>query len=160
MTTLMLRRTVPVVFSCAVAIGMTTAPNAGAASATAVDVTKQACYETDGYPPDGGRSTGEDPVRYKWDNTPYIGARYSSCGRVARIYYGGYTTNTTHYNVRWAPPGGSWRQTELGPGARQVWTISAAWGDYNFMVQACNRGGIFQQSRCTNWSPQLYLNTR
>ncbi|KUN85053.1 hypothetical protein AQJ64_12540 [Streptomyces griseoruber] len=155
----MVRRAATVAASCAVAVGVMTAPGAGAAP-TATEGVTQGCYQRDGYPPGGGRNIGGYPAKYKWDFTPYIGARYYSCGRYVKLYYGGYSTNTTHYNVRWAPPGGSWRQSELRAGADMVWTFDAAYGDYNFSVQACNRGGTFERSRCTNWSPQLYLNTR
>ncbi|MDL5203792.1 hypothetical protein [Streptomyces sp. ALI-76-A] len=163
MAALMLRRTATVLSSCAVAAGIVMAPEAGAAPAaapTVTDAVAQGCYTRDGYPPDGGRNIGGNPPKYKWDHTPYVGARYASCGRTVRLYYGGYTNNTTHYNVRYAPPGGGWQQTELRAGAHMMWKFPAAYGDYNFSVQACNRGGAFQSSRCTNWSPQLYLNTR
>jgi hypothetical protein len=144
--------------ACVVAIGIMTAPEAAAAPDTAP---AQGCYHRDGYPPDGGRNIGGSPPKYKWDHTPYVGARYASCGRVVTLYYGGYTSNTTHYNVRWSQPGShGWKQGELRAGARMKWEMPAGYGDYNFTVQACNRGGFGQRSNCTNWSPQLYLNAR
>ncbi|MFB6805148.1 hypothetical protein [Streptomyces sp. NPDC056387] len=41
-----------------------------------------------------------------------------------------------------------------------MWIITAEAGDYNFVVQACNRGGALSRSSCTRWSPQIYLNAR
>lgn len=155
----MVRRMVTVLSSCVVAAGIMTAPTAGAAS-TATDEVARGCYTRDGHPPGGGRNIGGYPAKYQWDHTPYVGARYHSCGRTVSFYYGGYTTSTTHYNLSYTSPGSGWRQIELRAGANMVWRFDAAYGDYNFKVQACNRGGAFQSSRCTNWSPQLYLNTR
>ncbi|MEV5320713.1 hypothetical protein AB0K92_24220 [Streptomyces sp. NPDC052687] len=62
------------------------------------------------------------------------------------------------------PPGGGRNIGGSPPkyksGARVKWEMPAGYGDYDFMVQACNRGGSGQRSHCTNWSPQLYLNAR
>ncbi|MBT2406616.1 MULTISPECIES: hypothetical protein [unclassified Streptomyces] len=58
-----------------------------------------------------------------------------------------------------SPSSGGWQQQELAGGPRKVWTITAESGDYNFTVQACNRG-TFTGSSCTRWSPQIYLNAR
>ncbi|MER7780440.1 hypothetical protein ABTZ21_36550 [Streptomyces sp. NPDC096191] len=163
MTALLLRRATTVIASCTVAIGMVLAPDADAApgpAPMAADIAAtQECYERDGYPPGGGRNLGGNPPKYNWDFTPHIGARYSSCGRFISLYYGG-ATNITHYNVRWAAPGENWKQSELRAGAKMVWKFYSVWGDYNFAVQACHRGDRFQKSRCTNWSPQIYLNAR
>lgn len=113
------------------------------------------------YPPDGGRRAGGSPPHYKWDYTPYIAARYSSCGAFVNVFYGGNggIANVTHYNVRWVAPGGPWEQGELRPG-RSPWSWPARHGDYTLTIQACSRGGLFERSYCSNWSPVLYLNTR
>lgn len=128
-----------------------------AAQPRAGDAAAKACYRTDATAPGGGRNIGGSPTRYKWDHTPYIGARYYSCGRTVDVIYGG--ARATHYNVRWVAPGGPWEQGEL-PAGSSVWSWPARYGDYSLTIQACNRGGFGQRSSCTNWSPVIYLNTR
>lgn len=148
MAALILRRMAIVLSSCAVAAGSVMAP-------TVTDAAAQGCYR-DAYPPGGGRNIGGSPNRYKWDSSPYIGARYNRCNGYVYVLYGGYSA--THWNVRWAAPNGPWEQGEL-PAGKALWSWPARHGDYNLMVQACNRG-FLSRSKCTDWSPQLYLNTR
>ncbi|MER7947546.1 hypothetical protein ABTY59_09185 [Streptomyces sp. NPDC096079] len=136
-----------VLASCAVAAGVVTAP-------TVTEAAARGCYE-DAFPPGGGINIGGSPNRYKWDNSPYIGARYDRCANRVYVIYGGY--RATHYNVRWVAPGGPWEQGEVGPGGQ--WSWPPRHGDYNLTIQACNRS-TFGSSKCTAWSPQLYLNTR
>lgn len=113
------------------------------------------CYTRDGFPPQkSGNNIGGTPNRYEYNNSPYIGGRYESCGNVIKLYYGGYTTNLTHYRVRWQHDNDSWQVSRQSPGERRVWTLDAPGNDYNFMVQACNGNS------CTSWSPQLYVNAR
>ncbi|MGW7263407.1 hypothetical protein [Streptomyces sp. NPDC054842] len=149
MAALMMRRTAVALASCAVAAGGMMAPT-GVGDAAA-----RGCY-VDAYPPGGGTNIGGSPNRYQWSNSPYIGARYNRCNGYVYVIYGGY--RATHYNVRWAAPGGPWEQSELSA-SKGLWKWPARHGDYNLMIQACNRG-TFSGSKCTAWSPQLYLNTR
>ncbi|MFF2131495.1 hypothetical protein ACFVW1_40305 [Streptomyces olivochromogenes] len=148
MAALMLRRIATVLSCWAVAAGVVMAP-------TVTEAAARGCYR-DAYPPGGGTNIGGSPNRYKWDGSPYMGARYDSCRGYVDVIYGGY--RATHYNVRWVAPGGPWEQGELSA-AKGLWSWPARHGDYNLTIQACNRGAL-QRSSCTNWSPQLYLNTR
>ncbi|MFF1479132.1 hypothetical protein ACFVYD_16485 [Streptomyces sp. NPDC058301] len=130
----------------------------GSASGQSPDL-KKGCFFRDGTAPNGGSDTGGTPPRFQYGNSPYLGAQLDSCGDVVRVYFGGY--NSTHYNIRYvSPTSGRWVQQELAGGPRRVWTITAEAGDYNFVVQACNRGGALSHSSCTRWSPQIYLNAR
>lgn len=135
------------------ASGLLVAPVAAAAPDT-VPAAK-GCYTRDGEPPQkSGTDIGGTPPRYEYSNSPYIGGRYDSCNNQIKLYYGGYTTNLTHYNVRWQHDNTDWRISKQSPGERRVWTLDAPGNDYNFMVQACNGNS------CTRWSPQLYVNAR
>ena len=102
-----------------------------------------------------GRAIGGSPPRFEYDNSPYLGARYDSCGDSVKLYYGGYT-GITHYNIRWGNT-----QREVGPGQARVLTLNASQfgeGDVDFVVQACKRGsGPFSTSSCTRWSPPVRL---
>ena len=101
-----------------------------------------------------GSPVGANPVRYEYGNSPYVGARYNSCTDVIKVYFGGYT-NLTHYNVIHGS-----RQYELAPGPARVWTITPASWDYvvTFRAQGCVRGDWPQPSRCTRWSPTVFVN--
>jgi hypothetical protein len=113
------------------------------------------CTIRDGTSPTGGR-IGSNPTKYRYGNSPYLGVRYNSCQDTFRVYYGGYTTNLTHYNLRWYHAG--WHQTEMRPFQNGLHTMTAIHSSViPFLVQACNRGGILQRSSCTRWSPTVTL---
>ncbi|KPI20620.1 hypothetical protein OV450_0086 [Actinobacteria bacterium OV450] len=174
MSILTWRNAITAVTSAVLISGIVVAPDASAASPGTVKNTtakvlanasgqptdlQKGCFFRDGTTTGGGMNTGGTPPRFAYGNSPYLGAQFDSCGDVVRIYYGGY--NATHYNIRYvSPTSGRWVQQELGGGSRQVWTITAQAGDYNFVIQACNRGGALSRSSCTRWSPQIYLNAR
>lgn len=124
--------------------------------------TAQACTIRDGTASTGAR-VGRAPIRYEYGNSPYVGVRYDSCADVVKVYFGGYT-GITHYNLRYTESdrvplrGGTWFQMELGPGTARVFTMTARssephWNTYS--VQACRRGGLFERSSCTRWSPTV-----
>lgn len=105
-----------------------------------------------------GRRVGSNPVRYEYANSPYVGVRYDSCGDVLKIYHGGFR-GITHYNIRYytAAPN-STKQVESGPGTARVYTLSASpFNGYRFSVavQGCKRGGTFESSSCTRFSPTV-----
>lgn len=155
MSTLTWRNAITVVTSAVLISGIVVAPNVAAAGPGTVKsatvkvlgnasgqptALKKGCFFRDGTAPDGGMNTGGTPPRFAYGNSPYLGARFDSCGDVVRVYFGGY--NGTHYNIRYvSPTSARWVQQELAGGPRKVWTITAEAGDYNFVVQACNRGG-------------------
>lgn len=105
----------------------------------------------DAYANDGLR-IARTPPRYTYGKSPYIGARYNKCLRTLKVYFGGYS-GITHYNMR--TTGGA--QWELKPLRNGVWSPKIGWYDPGiaFSVQACNRGGTFQRSSCTAWSPTV-----
>ncbi len=111
-----------------------------------------ACKINDGVATTGSQ-VGANPVRYEYGNSPYVGARYNSCTDVIKVYFGGYT-NLTHYNVIYGS-----RQYELAAGPAKVWTVTPPSYDtwVTFSVQGCIRGSWPQPSRCTRWSPTLYV---
>ncbi|MCB5180193.1 hypothetical protein [Streptomyces antimicrobicus] len=151
MSVLARRRAVTALASALVlATGILTGPAAQAAqSAPAAQ-----CRTTNGFPPKGGTNTGGTPPRYKFSNSPYIGAIYDSCDNVIKLYFGGYSANLTHYIVRMQWDTTDWQDIRMAPGPRRMWTVEAPGRDYNFLVQACNG------SACTRFSPQLYVNAR
>ncbi|MET9887756.1 hypothetical protein ABZZ20_32395 [Streptomyces sp. NPDC006430] len=123
----------------------------------------------DGFPPGGGNNTGGIPPRYQWGNSPYLGARYDSCPSKVRVFYGGYSgtgfLHYTHYVMKYTTPGElGWKTTQLTIGQHRVWTFTnASHGDWNFKVKACfnaPREGGGERSVCSDWSPQIYLNSR
>ncbi|MEU0368960.1 hypothetical protein ABZ070_01630 [Streptomyces sp. NPDC006283] len=139
------------------------------------------CF-TDGFPPRGGGTpTGRSPVRFKWGNSPYLGARYNRCAGTVKVYYGGYPARGglfgniaaySHYILRYSTPNDfNWHEARLTVGAARVATFDAFRGDWNFMVKACggeSLGQLFPWGAgrnaaplwCTAWSPLVYLNAR
>ena len=149
MSVLMRRRAVTAVSAAVLlATGALVAPATGAQAAPAAG-----CYTRDGFPPKGGTNTGGTPPRYKFSDSPYVGATYESCENVIKLYFGGYSS-AEHYRITWQADTGDWQVTRGNPGARKVWTLQAPGYDYNFRVQACNG------SACTRSSPLLYVNAR
>jgi hypothetical protein len=116
------------------------------------------CVQHDGTSPTG-KFLGGSPPRWVYGVTPYIGVHWDSCESVFKVHYGGYT-GITHYNIAWTAP---WfktpEQREVGPGTAQVFTLFDGVPGFNapvtFRVQACKRGGTFQRSSCTPWSPAV-----
>lgn len=100
-----------------------------------------------------GKEIGKNPYRYEYDNSPYLGVRFDECGDSVKIYFGGYTSGITHYNLRDMRG----NQQELAPKAKGVLTVTPPRGvrTYSWVVQACTRGGTFQKSSCTRWSPTV-----
>ncbi|TDU73645.1 hypothetical protein [Streptomyces sp. KS 21] len=132
------------------ATGIMAVPAASAEAAPARD-----CYSRNGFPTKGGNNIGDTPPRYKFSNSPYIGARYDSCENAITVYFGGTSrTDTTHYTMHWSGDAGGWHDQKMHNGAHRMWTIEAPGNDYNFLVQACNGNA------CTRWSPQIYVNAR
>jgi hypothetical protein len=136
-------------------LGITTILVAGsvamapAASATACPV--GGADITDGVA-DSGRALPAKPLRYEYENSPYLGVRRDDCAGTIKIYYGGYT-GITHYNLRVGAV-----QREIAPLARGVVVESIRRGDHpSITVQACKRGGIFESSSCTRWSPTITI---
>jgi hypothetical protein len=113
------------------------------------------CTNTDGTATTGA-TRGSNPVKYYYGNSPYVGARYNNCLDVIKIYYGGYS-KADYYNIREV----NGYQSEHAAGANMVWTASyqedPGRHDVTYIVQACNRGGVFQPSTCTRWSPTVRL---
>ena len=129
-------------------------PGAPAPQTARRAATTQACTIYDGYATTGEK-WGANPPKYEYGNSPYVGARYNSCSDVIRVYYGGYT-NLTHYNVLDRVRG----QRELKAGANMVWTVTPyASTDYweSFSVQGCVRGKWPNPSKCTRWSPTVWV---
>lgn len=116
-----------------------------------VPTARAACFVRDGVASDG-REVGRNPFRYDYGNSPYLGVRFENCADVVRIHFGGYT-GITHYNLR--DMRGS--QRELSPREKGVLTITPPRGvrKYSWTVQACKRGGTFEKSSCTRWSPAV-----
>jgi hypothetical protein len=115
-----------------------------------------------------GASVGDNPVRYEYGNSPYLGARYNSCLDVIKVYYGGYDPGVprgvTHYNVIRHAQVGSYPPIRFGQGelrattTRMVWTVTPrpnANHVASFTVQACRKGPVDVSSTCTRWSPTV-----
>jgi hypothetical protein len=103
-----------------------------------------------------GVKVGSNPPRYEYGNSPYLGVRYDSCADVFKIHYGGYT-GITHYNLRI-----NLGQRELRPREAGVLTMTPIFvpSSSTFAVQACKRGGLFERSSCTRWSPTVTISKR
>lgn len=125
-----------------------------------------ACTIRDGTASTGVR-VGRAPIRYEYGNSPYLGVRYDSCADVVKVYFGGYT-GITHYNLRYKESdrhpfncgGCRFSQMEFGPGTARVWTMTARSPEPHlntYSVQACKRGGLFESSSCTRWSPTVTI---
>ena len=145
------------VTSAVLAAAALTAPSGEAAPATHAG--PQACIINDGYATTGVK-WGSNPPKYEYGNSPYLGAQYNSCSDVIKVYYGGYT-NLTHYNAIYGY--GSGHQAELKPGAAMVWTRTPySSGDYweRFAVQGCIRGTWPNPSKCTRWSPEVWVHVQ
>ncbi|MER5928673.1 hypothetical protein [Streptomyces sp. NPDC002054] len=151
MSMLNLRRAAATVSSAVLlTTGAVVVPAAAEAAAPAAQ-----CYNRNGFPPQkSGNNIGGTPPKYEYSNSPYIGGRYESCGNTITVYYGGYTTNTTHYLLNWNSDRNAWTSQRLKAGERMKWTLNAPGNDYNFQVRACNN------TNCTTWSPMLYVNAR
>jgi hypothetical protein len=106
---------------------------------------------------DGSRIQG-NPPRYRYSNSPYLGAVSDQCSKTVTLYYGNYTSNV--YNIRWSDSSGNAKQIEVpnrgGPRQKTMsWSRFSEESKYYFTVQACNKGGLFTSSSCTAWSPTL-----
>jgi hypothetical protein len=141
------------VVSAVLAAGALTAASGDAAPAA--HHTLKACIINDG-DAETGEKFGSDPPKYEYGNSPYLGVRYNSCSDVIKVYYGGYT-DLTHYNVM----SNLRRQQELKAGPKMVWTVTPyfATGDHweRFAVQGCIRGNWPNPSKCTRWSPTVWI---
>ncbi len=68
-----------------------------------------------------------------------------------------YGSAITHYNVRYTAPGGRTTQIEVGAvsgsneSGHNIFRNLTPGGKYTVSVQACNRGGFLQSSKCTGW---------
>lgn len=163
------RHRTPVLLCTAVmfASGLAAAPGAAAAPAPAkapATTPEAPCTVRDGYPP-GARNTGigGSPMKYRFANSPYVGARYESCAGTLKLYYGGHTSpRWAYYEVQYThPTGRDWKTWQVRIGERRV----ATWddperGSWNFKVRACAQSIDDAQGRnCTPWSPQLFVYT-
>jgi hypothetical protein len=70
-----------------------------------------------------------------------------------RHYFPGYFGSSDH-----------WRQFEVGATAAGVYTMPAdatlKTDISKFTVEGCKRGGVFQPSSCTSWSPTVTVDPR
>jgi hypothetical protein len=130
------------------------------------------CTVSDGTARTGERVAG-NPVRFRYPDSPYVGARFDRCAGKVIVYFGGYRPGgATHYNIRWGTNQFESAVTDKGrlmtfddPGDRRP-------GDHTFIVQACRRGGpvavpsgfpqppVHGRSSCTRWSPEVHLPRR
>lgn len=117
------------------------------------------CTVTDGRSRTG-QQVGSNPVRYRYPDSPYLGARFDRCTGKIHLYYGGVRTDFyTHYNIRWgtnqyeARMGANRRATFNDPGDPRP-------GNHGFIVQACRDTPIMVPDYCTRWSPQVQLPRR
>lgn len=74
-----------------------------------------------------------------------ICAESRSDGRMVNVYLSFNGQNYTHFNVR--RNGG---QIEVNPGLVYQFAFRKGYNQY-YSVQVCNRGGVFQSSKCTGW---------
>ena len=93
---------------------------------------------------------------YEYGGSPYVGARYDRCQRQLEVYYGGYASNTTHYNIRLFD--GTLIKVPFykGDGVWHPPVVSAKNPGYHFSVQACN--GPANTKNCTRFSPVVVMN--
>ncbi|WP_143204023.1 hypothetical protein [Streptomyces kebangsaanensis] len=100
-------------------------------------------------------AVGSNPTRYRYFRSPYLGARWDECAHTVTLYIGGDAT-ATHYNLRVDK-----RQRELtgtdGPRRYTMKDSEFTGGTHDLVIQSCKRGGLFQSSTCTNWSPTVRL---
>ena len=121
------------------------APAAHAAACTHVDGTATS-----------GATLGSNPVKYEYGNSPYAGARYKSCLDVVSIYYGGYTSGVDYYNIRY-DNGDQGQFSAATPNMVFSFEPNGGVNRYVFAIEACKKGGVFQKSACTRWSPTVSL---
>ena len=133
--------------------GLTVAPGAGAEETTVGPPSRgpyTPCH-VDGETFGKGTPVGSAPLLWKYDGTPYAGARYDSCANKVTFYYGGYT-NPSYYKVKWtlSPKGTTTTYNTYAAGSRQK-TLSAThtsgYTTYTVQVRACSG------TLCTRWSP-------
>lgn len=74
-----------------------------------------------------------------------ICAESRSDGKMVNIYLSFRGKNWSHFNVR--RNGG---QLEVKPGQVYLFGYREGYKQY-YSVQVCNRGGLFQASKCTGW---------
>lgn len=126
-------------------------PSAPAANARAACVVKDATSES-------GQRVAGSPVRFRYPDTPYVGARFSSCTGKISIYFGGFKRgDATHYNIRWGTNQYESPVTNSGRILRFNDPGETRPGYHTFKVQACNRGSGVQKSGCTRWSPEISM---
>ena|SRR5882757_9895471 len=140
--------------------------------ARGADLTPASCTVSDGTTPAGER-VGSNPVRFRYPDTPYVGARFDRCKGKVYVYYGGFKpAGATHYNIRWGT--NQWEDTVTDSGRIRTFNDPGDKrpGVHTFVVQACRRGGpvgvppgfpqppIRGRSSCTRWSPEIQLPRR
>ncbi|HTK63632.1 MAG TPA: hypothetical protein VL595_14700 [Pseudonocardia sp.] len=102
-----------------------------------------------------GTKMGGSPARFKFANSPYLGARWDTCQHAVVLHFGG-MKSADAYNIRI-----NGKQREVGGGGGdRVFSISDSDKDMpegiaGITVQACNKGGFLSSSSCTAWSPEV-----
>lgn len=134
-------------------------PAGGAVAATSQSQGSEYCWNR-GVATAGIRVGPGPSFEWRWSNQePYLGASYNWCKDTLYITYGGMLRGWTHYNVRGFEPYG--RQIELRLASiafEQVQRPNLS--GTSVSIQACSRGGLFESSRCTRWSPAVSVSGR
>lgn len=156
----------------ALACGLLLSPEAsasGSSSPTARLAQAAPCEYVNGEATAGQRIGGNpNPPRWKYGNSPSLGAKFDRCGDVVRFYVGGYS-KASYYKVSWSVncPARSFVKNYKTPGRTVVSTItrSAAhcssmpgdsYNTYEVRVAACNHKPPAADT-CTRWSPKVLL---
>jgi hypothetical protein len=117
-----------------------------------------------------GVATGSNPTRWKYSDTPYIGARYNSCTNKVSFHYGGYPyakpnrpLQSRWYNLR-LTTGQQYeqptKQSESAEGERRVaYMVAPNRASIGVSAQFCT-GGVPLAAHCTRWSPVVQVALR
>lgn len=106
-----------------------------------------------------GVPTGSNPTRYRYSDSPYVGARYNSCTNKIVVYYGGYapypSSPTSHHFYHLRLTNGD--QAEVPQGLARTWTFIAPAGpSTGISAQQCVKVTLIPAG-CTRWSPVVQL---
>jgi hypothetical protein len=143
--------------SAQAATGSQFTADAGAEATTVVPPRYTPCH-TDGETFGKGSPFGSAPLRWKYRDSPYAGARYNRCANKVTFYYGGYP-ELHHYDVKWtlSPKGTTTTDNDYAAGSRKTTlnaTHTSGYTTYTVQVRACSA------TACTRWSPIVYLTYR
>jgi hypothetical protein len=115
------------------------------------------CKPWDGTATTGNSLSNTSPKRWFSGGSPELGVRWAPCDKTVTVYFRGGVGKVTHYNLR---VNGSQREVTTRNTGVQVSTLvmpdsEFAEGYSSFTIQACERGGLFERSKCTSFSPDV-----